>query len=125
MDFIHIGLPASSQQNADSFFANILGLEKSIPKILDQSLAQSIFGINYEILIIHYRNSNIDFEILVYHDYKPSEKQIVHSCIKVTSLKNIVNKCKTANLKVIEIPKGSTILTFISDYDGNLFELKE
>ncbi len=125
MDIIHIGLPVSSEENADCFFVNILGLEKSVPKILDQNLTQSIFGINNEMTIIHYLDSNIDFEILVYNNYKPSGKQIVHSCIKVTGLKNIVNKCKAANLKVIEVPKGSTILTFISDYDGNLFELKE
>jgi hypothetical protein len=37
----------------------------------------------------------------------------------------MVRKCRDAGLKVVEIPKGSVVVTFISDYDGNLFEVKE
>jgi len=61
----------------------------------------------------------------VYQEYKAPEKQIAHSCIQVTNLMNIVNKCRDAGVKVVEIPKGSVVVTFIFDYDGNLFELKE
>ena len=125
MNFIHAGLAASSEENADSFFMDILGLEKSEPKYLDRKLSQAIFGIDADLLIIHYRGRNIDFEILVYENYKVPEKQIAHSCIQVTSLKDTVNKCRTANLKVVEVQKSSGFITFISDYDGNLFEMKE
>ena len=125
MNFIHAGLAASSEENADRFFMDILGLEKSEPKYLDRKLSQAIFGIDADLLIIHYRGRNIDYEILVYEDYKVPEKQIAHSCIQVTSLKDIVNKCRTANLKVVEVQKSSGFITFISDYDGNLFEMKE
>jgi catechol 2,3-dioxygenase-like lactoylglutathione lyase family enzyme len=123
--FVHTGLAASSEVNADRFFVDILGLEKSEPKIIDEKLAQALFGIDDELLMIHYRNEAVDYEIFIYQDYKAQEKQIAHSCIKVTDLKKIVNKCKDANLKVIEVPKGSGVITFISDYDGNLFEVKE
>ena len=125
MNFIHAGLAASSEENADSFFMDILGLEKSEPKYLDRKLSQAIFGIDADLLIVHYRGRNIDFEILVYENYKVPEKQIAHSCIQVTSLKDTVNKCRTANLKVVEVQKSSGFITFISDYDGNLFEMKE
>ena len=29
------------------------------------------------------------------------------------------------NVKVLQVPKGETFLTFIYDFDGHLFELKE
>ena len=125
MNTIHVGLAASSEEKADRFFIGILGLEKSMPKTLDRKLAQVIFGINSELLIIHYKGGTVHYEILVYQEYKTPEKQIAHSCIQVTDLSSIVNKCRDAGLKVSEIPKGSVVLTFISDYDGNLFELKE
>ena len=125
MEIIHTGLAASSEEKADRFFIDILGLEKLIPKTLDKKLTQAIFGINSELLIIHYRGGTVHYEILVYQEYKAPEKQIAHSCIQVTDLVNIVNKCRDAGMKVVEIPKGSVVVTFISDYDGNLFEVKE
>jgi catechol 2,3-dioxygenase-like lactoylglutathione lyase family enzyme len=125
MNITHSGLAASSEEKADSFFIDILGLEKSTPKILDKELAHAIFGINDELSIIHYQGGNVHYEILVYQHYKAPENQIAHSCIQVPDLSNIVNKCRDAGMKVVEIPKGSVVLTFISDYDGNLFEVKE
>ncbi len=125
MKIIHTGLAASSEEKADRFFIDILGLEKSVPKTLDKKLAQAIFGINNELLIIHYRGGTVHYEILVYQEYKEPENQIAHSCIQVTDLINILNKCREAGLKVVEVPKDSVVVTFISDYDGNLFEVKE
>ena len=125
MEIIHTGLAASSEENADRFYIDILELEKSEPKILDKKLTQAIFGINIELLIIHYRGGSVHYEVLVYQEYKAPEKQIAHSCIKVTDLTSIVEKCKDAGMKVVEVPKDSVVVTFISDYDDNLFEVKE
>lgn len=123
--FVHTGLAASSEENADRFFVDILGLEKSEPKFIDKKLAQALFGIDDELLMIHYRGVPVDYEIFIYQEYKVPEKQIAHSCIQVNDLRTIVGKCKAAGFKVIEVPKSSGVITFISDYDGNLFEVKE
>lgn len=125
VEFIHAGLDSSSEEKADRFFVDVLGLEKSEPKIIDKKLTRTLFGIDAEPLMIHYQGGTVDYEIFIYQEYKAPEKQITHSCIKVTDLKTIVGKCKNADLKVIEVPKGSSVVTFISDYDGNLFEVKE
>lgn len=125
MEFIHTGLAASSEERADRFFKKILGLKKSEPKIVDKKLIQTLFGIDHELLMIHYKGKWVHFEIFVYLNYKAPAKQIAHSCIKVADLKRIVSKCRKAGLKVLEVPKGSSVVTFISDYDGNLFEVKE
>ena len=123
--FVHTGLAASSEKKADRFFIDILGLEKSEPKIIDKKLSHALFGIDAELLVIHYRSEALDYEVFIHQAYKAPEKQIAHSCIKVNDLKTIVGKCKDGGLKVIEVPKGSGLITFISDYDGNLFEVKE
>jgi catechol 2,3-dioxygenase-like lactoylglutathione lyase family enzyme len=123
--FVHTGLAASSEEKADRFFIDILGLEKSEPKIIDKKLVHALFGIDAELLMVHYRSTSVDYEIFVYGEHKVSEKQIAHSCIKVNDLEKIVNKCKDAGLNVIEVPKGSSVITFISDFDDNLFEVKE
>ena len=125
MKFVHTGLGASTEKNADRFFVNILGLEKQIPKILNQEMTRAIFGIAEELLIINYKNENVHYEILVNKEYKTPEKQITHSCLQVKDLINIVDKCRNSGLKVIEVPKEKGVITFISDFDGNLFEFKE
>ncbi len=124
MDFIHTGLPASSEEKADSFYAGILGLEKLPPKTLARNLALQIFGIDDELLVLNYRDKNVRYEILICRDYEAPERQIAHTCIEAAGLKDIVDKCIEAGLKVVQVPKGDVVLTFISDYDGNLFELK-
>lgn len=125
MKIVHIGQAASSEEKADCFYIGILGLEKSEPKILDRKLVKAIFGIDNELLMIHYRGQTIHYEIFVYQGYKAQDKNTAHSCIKVTDLEKIVIKCRDAGLKVTEVPKGSVVVTFISDFDGNLFEVKE
>lgn len=125
MHFIHTGLAASSEKNADDFYSAILGLEKSSPKNLDRDLSLAIFNIDCELLLLHYQSGTTDFEIIIYQGYSAPKIQIAHSCIQVNSKESIVKKCRGAGLKVIEVPKGSGVITFVSDYDGNLFELKE
>jgi len=85
MKIIHTGLAASSEEKADCFFIDILGLEKSEPKIIDKKLTQAIFGINHELLMIHYMGETVDFEIFVVQEYQAPEKQIAHSCIFMLS----------------------------------------
>ena len=125
MEHLHTGLAASSEEKADRFFVDIIGLTKSEPKIVDKRLARAIFGIYHDLLMIHYKDITVDYEIFVYERFKAPEKQIVHSCLKVTGIKKIVERCRNAGLNVVEVSKGSGMITFISDYDGNLFELKE
>ena len=125
MKFIHIGLAASSENKADSFFVDILELEKSVPKILNKNLSQALFGINNELVIINYRDENVHYEIIIYPQYKAPDKQIAHSCIQINDLNKFVGKCKDAGLKIIEVTKDNGgVVTFVSDYDGNLFEVK-
>ncbi|MBW1810795.1 MAG: VOC family protein [Deltaproteobacteria bacterium] len=125
MEFIHTGLAVSCEENADRFFVDVLGLEKSEPKTIDKNLTQALFGIDQALTMIHYRGGSVHYEIFLLQGYNAPEKQVAHSCIKATDLKRIVTKCKDAGLKVVQVPKGSGVVTFISDYDGNLFEMKE
>ena len=125
MKYIHTGLVTSSEKKADRFYTDILGLIKSEPKIIDKKLIQAIFGIDCELLMIHYQNETVDYEVFVQHGYCAPKKQLAHTCIKVSDLAGIIKKCRNRGLKIVQIPKGTGMLTFISDYDGNLFEIKE
>jgi catechol 2,3-dioxygenase-like lactoylglutathione lyase family enzyme len=120
----HVALTCSSEENSDRFFKNLLDLQKSEPKILPGSLAKAIFNIEAELLMINYRSQQVHFEIFISGDSENNIKQIAHVCLEVDDLQTFLKKCRDLNVEMSEIPKGDRTLTFIRDYDGNLFEIK-
>jgi len=50
--------------------------------------------------------------------------KIAHTCLEVDNFEVFLENCSRLNVDVARIPKGDKILTFIRDFDGNLFEIK-
>lgn len=120
----HVALTCSSEKKADRFFKTLFGLEKSEPKILPGPLSKAIFNVDAELPMIHYRGGAVHFEIFI-SDHSPDRaNQIEHVCIEVDSLHKFLKKCRDLDVEVSQIPKGDRTLTFIRDFDGNLFEIK-
>jgi catechol 2,3-dioxygenase-like lactoylglutathione lyase family enzyme len=120
----HVAVTSSSEKNADRFYINLLGLEKSGPKILPPSLSMAIFKVNSELLMINYLGESVHFEVFITGRVADRKRQIEHVCLKVDDLQSFVKKCDEQGIEISRIPKGDRILTFIRDYDGNLFEIK-
>ena len=120
----HVALTCSSEENSDRFFKNLLDLEKSEPKILPGSLAKAIFNIEAELVMINYRSQQVHFEIFISGDSENNIKQIGHVCLEVDDLETFLKKCRDLNVEMSQVPKGDRTLTFIRDYDGNIFEIK-
>ncbi len=120
----HVALVCSSEKKSDRFYKDLLGLEKSEPKTLPSSLARAIFNIDSELLMINYMGESIHFEIFISGPSIKNDRQIEHVCLKVDDLQSFLKKCDKLDVDISQIPKGNGILTFIRDYDGNLFEIK-
>ena len=95
-----------------------------MPKTLPSSLSRAIFNIDGELQIINYMGEDIHFEIFIAGDLKRSVNPIAHVCIEIHDLETFLAKCAELDVNVSQIPKGNRTLTFIRDYDGNLFEIK-
>ena len=120
----HAALTCSSEKKSDKFFKHLLGLEKSEPKILPCALSKAIFGVDSELEIINYLDGYVHFEIFISSHSMNSVRQIEHVCLEVEDLEGFLKKCRNLGVEVSQIPKGDRALTFIRDYDGNLFEIK-
>ena len=120
----HVGLTCGSEENSDKFYKGLLGLEKSEPKTLPAALSKSIFNLDSELVIINYLNEHLHFEIFITDRSKDGTRQIEHLCLEVGDLNDFLNKCNTLGVEVAQIPKGDRTLTFVKDFDGNLFEIK-
>jgi len=120
----HVALVCNSEGNSDKFYGDILGLEKVSSKTLLSALAKQIFDIHSEFTMINYADDNIHFEIFIgKHDY--IGKRIEHVCLEVADLEALLNRCRAGGVKILQVPKGDRTITFIEDFDGNQFEMKE
>ena len=74
--------------------------------------------------MINYRNDQVHFEIFIAGQSLNPLNPIQHICLEVEDLNAFLNKCHHLEIEVNLVPKGDRTLTFIRDYDGNLFEIK-
>jgi catechol 2,3-dioxygenase-like lactoylglutathione lyase family enzyme len=121
----HVALVCSSEQRADDFYEGVLGLRKIKSSVLGKDLAEQIFEIPRECRIILYGNDNFAVEVFVAKPAPGSVSPFVHLCLEVKNREGFLGKCQAMGLTVKRVPKGDFLLTFVQDYDGNLFEIKE
>jgi len=125
MNVKDVGLVSGSERNADKFFEELLGLKKAEPKTLPAALSQALFDVNSDLIVINYLNDYAHFEIFISGAYKSSRRPIQHVCLEVDDLPSFLQKCRRLDVQILQIRKEDSQLTFISDYDGNLFEIKK
>lgn len=121
----HVGLVSSSQERADRFYEGILGLEKIKALELTEDFTEQIFHIPQRCLMIFYGNDGFAVEVFVPEEFPAREAPFEHICLEINDREAFLKKCQDNGLEVRRIPKGDTSLTFVADYDGNLFEVKE
>ena len=120
----HVGLACSTEDNADKFYQKLLGLNKSEPKMLPSDLSSAIFNVDAEMPIINYTGEKVHFEIFITGLVDDRSGKIAHQCLEVDDLSAFIEKCRAFSVPISQIPKGDRFLTFIRDFDGNLFEIK-
>ncbi|MEJ2731805.1 MAG: VOC family protein [Deltaproteobacteria bacterium] len=120
----HVALTCSSEKNSDRFYKDLMCLEKSEPKNLPMPLSKAIFKIDAELLMIHYRGKAVHFEVFITDCPVNHNRRIDHVCLEVDDLKSFLQKCRDLGVEISQIPRGNRTLTFIRDFDGNIFEIK-
>ena len=121
----HVALVCSSEEKSDKFYESLLGLKKVHSKMIPSTLSKQIFNLDSEFKIIDYAVDGIHFEVFISNQIVADDKKIEHVCLEVDNLESFLSKCNDMGVKIVQIPKEEGFLTFISDYDGNLFEIKE
>jgi hypothetical protein len=65
MNLLYVALASGSEENADKFYRDLLGLRKAAPKALSSSLARAIFNIDSDFSMINYMDESVHFEVFV------------------------------------------------------------
>jgi len=127
MRFVHIGLSCGSEEKSDAFYGTLLGLEKKGSKTLPAELSGQIFNVDTDYTIIDYvdSGSGLHFEIFIDPNISLIRPNPAHVCLEVGDPGTFLQKAETLGFGVRRIPKGDRFLSFVEDFDGNLFEIKE
>jgi catechol 2,3-dioxygenase-like lactoylglutathione lyase family enzyme len=93
--------------------------------MLSEDLAEAIFHVAQRCTIITYGNENMLVEVFVPETPAENKAPFLHLCLEVEDREEFIRKCRDMALTVNRIKKGDSLLVFVADYDGNLFEVKE
>ena len=124
MKLHHVAVVCHSQENADRFYGEILGLKQIKSFTLNRELVDQIFDVNCECQMILYGNENFAVEVFVTSVHPEKVNPFVHLCIEVENKEKLAENCQAKGLETKRISRGDGSLIFVKDYDGNLFEIK-
>ncbi|MCJ7611764.1 MAG: VOC family protein, partial [Candidatus Aminicenantes bacterium] len=125
MKLRHVALVCRSEENADRFFGEVLGLKKAETRSLSRDLAQAVFEIDFESKMVNYLDENVHFEIFIVPHHSIQSRPIEHVSLEVDDMPAFLERCRLGNVTVRRIPREEAYLTFVLDADYNLFEIKE
>ena len=125
MQLKHVALVCSSENNSDKFYRDLLGLEKKATKVLPKTLSQQIFNLDSEYTILNYADHTMHFEIFLGSQASAHKSRLAHICLEMEDLSEFLKKCRRLGIYTRQIPKDNGVITLITDFDGNLFEIKE
>ena len=118
----HIAVQYQNKRDAENFFTDILGMNKTRSFTVFDDLSKDIFGIIKNVDVEVFDNGKLRFEIFYTDDnYKFS---FSHICIEVESKKKFIKSCKKYNIKPYIVKKGEKELLFLKDFSNNLYEIK-
>lgn len=123
IDFKHVALPVSSPGEIKDFYTDILEMKQIRSFILNQDLAEQIFGIKSEIPAYLLHKDNLYLEVFILPQNK--EKSINHICFSIKNREELIHNVLAKGYECIRIKRETNDLVFIKDKSGNIFEIKK
>ena len=125
MRLLHAAGVSRSEQEADRFFGDLLGLEKTRRSELSAELADRLFGIGQGCPIVYYGSPELEIEVFMTGRPEVVDTRISHLCLEVAGRAELLERCAEMGFAVRQAPKGDYVVYFIEDGGGNLFEIKD
>ena len=122
----HVALVSGSEEKANRFYRDALGLKQIRSTVISAGLSKSLFGIDQEFRAIDFGNEEMKFEVFI-ADYGgiASSGKLDHICLEVQNREDLLKRWEGMGFEILRVPKGDSLVIFLKDEDHNLFEIKE
>lgn len=124
----HVALARRSQEEADRFFVDLLGLTRTRSRDLPPEIAVAVFQFTEPCTMIDYEGSGLRFEVFVptagmrplaaVSDYR-------HVCLQVPDREAFLARAAANDCEVRRFARDGRDVAFLADGDGNLFEIQQ
>ena len=121
----HIALVSRNEDNADRFYHDLLGLEKTRTINVSSELSRGFFNLDQSFQAITYSKDDLNFEVFVVAESPLPHPRLHHVGLEVEDRKRFLARCAEMQIPVMEMSKEGRVIIMIKDFDGNLFEIKE
>ncbi len=127
MKIDHVAVGSNSEQDADKFFIELLGLKKTRSFTVSADLMEKFFGVKNEQLIVRYGNSSLSFEVFITNNTEKARDNFTHPCLSIENRDEFLNKASSLGFPIIKVPRkdSDNYYLFIKDLFDNLYEIKE
>jgi catechol 2,3-dioxygenase-like lactoylglutathione lyase family enzyme len=121
----HIAVVCQSEENADRFYRDLLGLERIRTFVVSAELSGGCFDFDQSYEARTYVRNGMTFEVFVVKNVPAIHLHLHHVGLEVEDHQGFIAKCREMGVEVRQVPKEDKMITMIKDYDGNLFEIKQ
>ena len=123
----HIAVGYNSEEGADKFFIELLGLKKIRSKLVTADLMKDFFGIKKEYKFVIYKDDESTFEVFITNDKSSVKDKFTHSCLFVENRDEFLTRASSMGYKTVKVPRKDShgYYLFIRDSFQNLYEIKE
>lgn len=121
----HIAVVCRSEENADRFYRDLLGLERTRSFTVSAELSRGLFGFDHSFKTLTYLKHDMTIEVFVVQEAPAIILCLHHVGLEVEDRKRFLEKCREMQVQIMETPKEGGVVTMIKDFDGNLFEIRE
>lgn len=122
----HIAVASNTEEDADKFFMDLLGFEKTRSFTVDKELTEQFFGVKRDLPIIRYASEYMDAEVLITDDNSKVKDIYTHTCLLVGDRDEFLEKAKQLGFETTKVPRAEKgYYLFMRDKFGNLYEIKE
>jgi len=127
MKLDHFAISSNSEEDAEDFFSNLLGLEKTRSFTVSADLMEKFFGVKKEQKILRFEGTDIAAEVFINKEKNKSTDIFTHVCLAIENRDILIQKAKKRGYHFTKVPRKNSpsYYLFLKDRFGNIYEIKE
>lgn len=115
----------SSEREADRFFVELLGLERTRVRDLPEALSGRFFGRVDPCRMIDYERDGVRVEVFVPNAPLARSETYGHVCLVVEDRAELLGRAAGMGVERLEVERDGRTIVFLRDADGNLYEIQQ